>query len=250
MGERMASGDLEPPPPLGGIDTPSLFLDFDGTLVDLADTPDGITVPEHLPAALERKSAALDRRLAIVTGRFVDDIRTHLPTCAVVISGSHGAEITSPDGSCVAEREPPRLGDGVLAAARDYAGRTRGLYLEEKTLGLGFHYRDCQGLAHEVEAFARKLAQEHGLYLKPGKMLFELTTTDADKGDGVRAIMAQPPFAHGTPIFLGDDTTDEDGFAAVDEMGGFGVLVGEMRETKARYHLFDVAAVHQWLELE
>jgi len=246
----MVADPLGPPPPLGEIESPALFLDFDGTLVDLASSPDGISVPEHLSAALERKARALEGRLAIVTGRFIDDIRSHLPECAVVVSGSHGAEITGPDGSSVAEREVPRVPDAALAAARDFAAGIDGLMLEEKALGLGLHYRKSQDRAEEIGNFARELAREHGLHLRPGKMLIELTTTDAHKGDGVRAIMGQAPFTGGMPIFIGDDTTDEDGFAAVEQMGGFGILVGEKRETKARFHLFDVAAVHKWLEIE
>jgi len=246
----MVADPLGPPPALGEIARPSLFLDFDGTLVDLAPSPDGISVPEHLSDALERKASALDGRLAIVTGRFIEDIRSHLPECAVVLSGSHGAEITSPDGSSVVEREVPRVDDAALDAARDFAAGIDGLVLEEKALGFGLHYRASQNRAEDIREFARGLAREHDLHLRPGKMLVELTTTDATKGDGVRAIMRQPPFSGGMPIFVGDDTTDEDGFAAVDEMGGFGILVGEKRETKARFHLFDVAAVHKWLEIE
>tara|TARA_R100001132_G_scaffold26626_2_gene28744 strand:+ start:300 stop:1046 length:747 start_codon:yes stop_codon:yes gene_type:complete len=241
---------LDPPPRLSEIADPALLLDFDGTLVDLAPSPDAITVPDHLGKALERKAAALNGRLAIVSGRFIADIRGHLPDCAVVISGSHGAEIESPEGSSVSEREAPRVPDAALAAAREFAGRTKGLLLEEKALGLGLHYRDCTASKEEVRTFAQDLARDHGLTLRDGKMILELATTDADKGDGVRAIMAQPPFAGATPVFVGDDLTDEDGFAAVNELGGFAILVGEMRETAARYRLLDVAAVHKWLEIE
>lgn len=241
---------LDPPPALRDIAEPALFLDFDGTLVDLADSPSAITVPDHLGQALERKAAELNGRLAVVTGRFIEDLRRHLPRCRVVISGSHGAEVTSPEGSSINEHEPPRVGEAALAAARDFVERIDGLLLEEKALGIGLHYRGCADRAGEVRSFAEGLAREHGLHLRPGKMIFELATTDNNKGDGVRAIMAQPPFAGATPIFVGDDLTDEDGFAAANDLGGFAVLVGEKRETKARYRLFDVAAVHQWLELE
>ena len=244
------SGDLASPPPLGDIARIALFLDFDGTLVELAGTPDGIDVPGHLSAALERKAAALDGRLAVVTGRFIDDIRGYLPECSVVMSGSHGAEVSSPDGSSVTERDVPRVPDAVLADVHAFAAETPGLVIEEKALGVGMHYRDCADRADEILSFARDLADRHGLHLRQGKMLAELTTTDANKGDGVRHIMRNAPFAGATPVFVGDDLTDEDGFAAVEDLGGFGVLVGDMRETKARYRLFDVEAVHQWLELE
>ena len=246
----MAAASLDPPPPLGDLGKVALFLDFDGTLVNLAGTPDGITVPAYLPGALERKAVGLEQRLAIVTGRFIADLRKHLPECRVVVSGSHGAEIASPDGVSVAEQEVPRISPAVLDAARDFAGRTKGLHIEEKFLGVGMHYRECPDQAEAILAFAQDLARTHGLYLREGKMLAELTTTDANKGDGVRHIMAQPPFVGATPVFVGDDLTDEDGFAAAADLGGFGVLVGDPRETKARFGLFDVTAVHHWLELE
>lgn len=244
------SSDLASPPPLGDIARPALFLDFDGTLVDLAATPGGITVPDYLEAAIVRLAERLGGRLAIVTGRYVADLRKHIPQCTVVISGSHGAEIESPEGSPVSGKEPPRVGDGLLAEARAFAQRHDGLFLEEKALGLGFHYRACPEKAADVKGFARALARDHDLFLRDGKMLAELSTTDDNKGDGVRAIMAQPPFKGGTPIFVGDDVTDEDGFAAVDAMGGYAIVVGDREETKARFRLFDVRAVHQWLELE
>ena len=246
----MAAAALDTPPPLGDLGKVALFLDFDGTLVNLADAPDAITVPAHLSAGLERKAASLDQRLAIVTGRFIADFRKHLPDCRVVVSGSHGAEIASPDGSSIAEREVPRIEPAVLDAAHDFAARTPGLHIEQKDLGVGLHYRECPDREGAIKAFAKDLALTHGLYLREGKMLAELTTTDANKGDGVRHIMAQPPFADATPVFVGDDVTDEDGFAAARDLGGFGILVGDLRETKARFRLFDVEAVHQWLELE
>ncbi|MBB3033967.1 trehalose-phosphatase [Alteriqipengyuania lutimaris] len=244
------SSDLAPPPSLGDIDRPSLFLDFDGTLVDLAETPDGITVPDYLEAAIMRLAERLDGRLAIVTGRYVADLRKHLPQCSVVISGSHGAEIESPEGSPVSGKEPPRVDEALLAEARAFAQRHERLFLEEKELGLGFHYRACPDKGEDVKAFAQDLARRHDLFFRDGKMIAELSTTDDNKGDGVRAIMEQTPFKGGTPIFVGDDVTDEDGFAAVDAMGGYAIVVGDREETKARFRLFGVRAVHQWLELE
>ena len=182
----MAAATLDTPPPLDDLGKVALFLDFDGTLVNLAETPDAITVPAHLSDALERKAASLDRRLAIVTGRFIADVRKHLPDCHVVVSGSHGAEIASPDGSSIAEQEVPRIEPAALEAARDFAARTPGLHIEEKDLGVGMHYRECPDRKDAILAFTQDLAQAHGLYLREGKMLAELTTTDANKGDGVR----------------------------------------------------------------
>jgi len=249
MAVGMAAADLAPPPNLDAIPSAALFLDFDGTLVELADSPDAIDVPRHLASALERKARELNGRLALVSGRHIGDLRKHLPRCAIVMSGSHGAEVTSPDGSPVSEHAPPSLHDEAWDAARAFERSTHGLLLERKTLGLGLHYRECPERRDDIRAFAQDLADQHGLHVRDGKMVIELATTDSDKGVGLRAIMGDPPFAGGTPVFLGDDTTDEDGFRAAQELGGFGVLVGEPRETAARYRLPGVEAVHQWLEL-
>ena len=95
----------------------------------------------------------------------------------------------------------------------------------------------------------RTIAAREGLAVKTGKCVVELVHEGADKGGAVRAFMEQPPFAGARPVFIGDDVTDEDGFAGCTQAGGFGVLVGDERETAAEFRLADVDAVYDWLEL-
>ncbi|RYG36492.1 MAG: trehalose-phosphatase, partial [Burkholderiales bacterium] len=123
-----------------------------------------------------------------------------------------------------------------------------GLHLEFKMLSVALHYRQAPQFTQEVLAFGRRLAWATGMKLQEGRMVVELRSPGSDKGDTVRAFMAQAPFAGATPVFVGDDVTDEDGFAAAADLGGFGVLVGERRDTWARAHLRDVTAVLAWLE--
>jgi trehalose 6-phosphate phosphatase len=119
--------------------------------------------------------------------------------------------------------------------------------VEDKTLGLAVHFRNAPEREGEVVDICRRVAATTGLVLQLGSMVAELRTPGADKGASVRAFMAEAPFHGATPVFVGDDLTDEDGFAAAAELGGYGVLVGEGRETSARYRLDSVDAVLKWI---
>ncbi|MBU2118540.1 MAG: trehalose-phosphatase, partial [Alphaproteobacteria bacterium] len=136
----------------------------------------------------------------------------------------------------------------AVAAFRAFAAARPGLIVEDKTVAAGLHYRGDPRHAEAAEALARDLAARTGLKLQPGKLVLELKTPGADKGTALAAFMAEPPFAGGVPVMVGDDLTDEYGFAAAEALGGFGVLVGAPRPTAARHGLEDVAAVLDWLE--
>jgi trehalose 6-phosphate phosphatase len=237
-----------PPPfrPAGA----ALFLDFDGTLVELAAAPDLIDVPAALPGLLARLSERLDGRLAILSGRSLADLDRHLGRhlggSGIALSGSHGLELRLPDGRTLAPKAP----DGLAAARAEVAGFAagqEGLLVEEKPAGIALHYRQAPEQEAGVAAFLGALAERTGLILQRGKMVIELRAGGADKGDALRLLMAEPPFAGARPWFVGDDLTDEDAFAAAAALAGAGVLVGAPRETAARWRLPDVAAVALWL---
>jgi trehalose 6-phosphate phosphatase len=237
---------LPPPPPLDD-EGAALLLDFDGTLVDLAEAPGAIVVPPSLPALLKRVSARLCGRVALVSGRPVDDVERHAGPLGIAVSGSHGLELR-PAGAAPRPFERPRN----LGAARDEAARFAaahaGLLLEEKPGGFALHFRTVPDLEGRVAAFAAGLAERAGLGVQHGKMVVELLPAGIDKGEAVRRIMAEPPFAGARPWFVGDDLTDEHGFEAAAALGGGGILVGAPRETIARWRLDGVAAVHAWLD--
>jgi trehalose 6-phosphate phosphatase len=144
--------------------------------------------------------------------------------------------------------EPAPLPQGVFEAFTEFAAGT-GLHLETKAYGAALHYRADPSLAERAEAFAGSLAEEHGLMVKRGKYVVELVPHGADKGAAVRAFMGEAPFTGARPVFVGDDVTDEDGFEAAGQFGGFGELVGRRNVTAARYGLPDPAAVIRWLGL-
>jgi len=240
-----AAGLPLPPPLSETIERLSIFLDFDGTLVELAPMPDAIHVAPGLSVMLETLAARLKGRLAVVSGRALADLDRYLGTRRITLSGSHGGELrlaasdtAEPPGSAFPEQA--YLEAAAFAAAH-------GLLLETKPLGFAFHYRQAPGAAAVVEAFARQLGTRYGLQMKSGKMVAELMPPGIDKGGIVAALMATPGFHGSTPVFIGDDVTDEDGFRAAAAHGGFGILVGERRGTAATARLADVSSVHTWL---
>jgi trehalose 6-phosphate phosphatase len=235
------------PPPLSQLAPAALFLDFDGTLVELADSPGAIAVPTVLPLLLDRVSERLGGRLAIVSGRALDDLRDHLGDSAVLLSGSHGAELHYSDGRRVPVSAPPGLA-AARDAARCFASADERLLVEDKPTGVALHYRLAPDRADEVDSFFAALACRTGLALQRGKMVAELRPEGRDKGAALRGLMAEPPFAGARPVFVGDDLTDEDAFAAAAALGGEGVLVGPARATAARWRLPGVPAAIDWLE--
>ena len=245
-----SAADLPAPPSLAELTAQgpvALFLDFDGTLVEIAATPEAIVVPEKLAARLWALSDRLGGRLALVSGRAVANLEEHCGPLGIACAGSHGLSRFSAARERLGE-EPRALPPAVLDAIGEFAA-AEGFDLETKVHGAALHYRSDPSLEPRGLAFAAALAGEHGLVIKHGKCVIELVPPGGDKGSAVRAFMTEQPFADARPVFVGDDVTDEDGFAAVQELGGLGVLVGRRSSSLARYGLADPAAVQQWMDL-
>jgi trehalose 6-phosphate phosphatase len=236
---------LLPPPPVL-IEDAALFLDFDGTHDELAETPAAIAVPAALAPMLERLRQRLDGRLANVSGRSLADLERHLPLHGIAFSGSHGLELQLADGTRLPLSVPVGL-DDVRAKVEDFAALTPGLLVEEKPAGIALHYRLAAEEGPRADAFLAALAKERGLEVQRGAMVVELRPTGATKGDAIRAFMMEPQFADARPLFMGDDLTDEHGFAAAAALGGAGILVGPARKSAARYRLGSVAEARRWL---
>lgn len=224
----------------------ALFLDFDGTLVEIAAGPEAIAVPAALGARLERLAARLDGALALVSGRSIDNIERHLGPLPLHLAGSHGGHVRAPCGRTLREAAPlPAAAAEALAAF----AQEHGLLHERKAHGGALHYRARPDLEAATHRFAEALAAGHGLATRPGKCVIELVWPGADKGGAVNLMAERAPFAGRRPVFIGDDITDEDGFAASARLGGFGIAVGERPSASARHHLADVREVHAWLGL-
>lgn len=235
------------PPPLDLLRHAALFLDFDGTLVDLHDRPEAVVVDARLAILVTRLSDALAGRVAIISGRPVASIRALFGDPAFAISGSHGLEVAWPDGRMTRAERPAAL-DRIVASMQAFATATPGILVEDKPLGAALHYRTAPAAEAAAQALAHRLADDSGLHLQTGKMMIEIRVPGADKGTALQALMRAPAMAGHRPVFLGDDDTDEPAMIAAAALGGAGVLIGEPRPTAAAWRLDGVAATLSWLE--
>lgn len=235
---------LAPPPALDPART-ALFLDLDGTIASIQAQPRDVRPTAQRTGLLTATSRRLNGRLAVISGRALADIDHILQDSVTAAAAVHGLVRRNAAGAVLSL--PPHPALNTARVALDWLEDQPGVLIEDKRLSIAVHYRRAPALAGEVTAACRDVAAATGLVLQPGSMVVELRTPGADKGDSVRAFMEEAPFAGATPVFVGDDVTDEDGFAAAAALGGYGVLVGEPRETAAFYRLDDVDAVLAWL---
>lgn len=231
------------PPPLTA--DSALYLDFDGTLVELAPTPDAVRPPCGLPALLADLQRLLGGALALISGRRLESIDRYLRPLRLPGAGLHGAQLRrSGDGGA----EDPRLPAPapLLRALQAHFGDDPRVLIENKGAAVALHYRLAPERAAECEQRLRSLAHQHGLDVISGHAVVEARPVGIDKGVGLRRLAEMAPFAGRRPVFVGDDRTDEDAIAAAQSLGGCGVRVGAA-DTQAHYRLDDVAAVHRWL---
>jgi trehalose 6-phosphate phosphatase len=225
----------------------ALFLDLDGTLAPIAARPQDVGPDPRRSSLLTQLSEGLDGRLAVVSGRTLTDVDRILEGRVQAVAAVHGLVRRGADGRLDESAPHPAL-EGARQALAAVAAADAGMLVEDKGLSATLHYRLAPERAQAARDAATRLADETGLVLQHGDMVVELRTPGPNKGDSVGAFMGTRPFAGATPVFVGDDVTDEDGFAAAQALGGFGVLVGPERTTAARFRLPDVDAALAWLE--
>jgi len=232
-----------------GISESALFLDVDGSLIDLAERPEDVAVPPDLVAALGRLSARVGGALALVSGRAIADLdRLFAPLC-LPAAGQHGLEWRAAPAGPVDRVAVDRLVlERLEAALRGYTGRDPGLRVEPKGAAVAIHYRLAPALGPDVIAFAESLmAEAPGWHAMAGKMVVELKPAGVDKGAALDRFLAVSPFAGRRPLALGDDVTDEDAFAAALRHGGAAIQVGDREPTVATHRLTDPAAARAWI---
>lgn len=226
----------------------ALFLDFDGSIVDIAPTPDSVVVPETLPPLLLALRETLGGAVAIVTGRPIAQIDAFLGAAVPAVAGLHGLERRRADGAIVA---PPPNDDlrRIRAPLEAFAAAHPGILVEDKRYSLALHYRLAPSLedaCRDVVDSARGDGAE-GWDILEGKMVFEIRPRGFTKGAAIEAFLGEAPFVGRIPVFCGDDTTDEDGFAAVNARGGVSVRVGGRSATRAAARVDTVADLLDWL---
>lgn len=225
----------------------ALFLDIDGTLLDMARTPEAVAVPDELKATLERLCEALAGAVAFVSGRSLAAIDRLFAPLKLPAVGCHGVEIRGAAGGL--QTLAPPVGGAVRDWLLKLAEGHPGTFVEDKNYTLALHYR----LAPEARpALEKALEEGHALFdaanltLQHGKAVIEAKPAGIDKGVGVRTLLREPPFHGRTAIFGGDDTTDMDVFHILPELGGKSFSVGRRFEG-VDYHFSSPRAVRQWL---
>jgi trehalose 6-phosphate phosphatase len=226
------------------------FLDVDGTLINIADTPQTIVVDQALRDLIANLYRTSGGALALVSGRLISDLQHHLKLGQLPLAGLHGLERRDSTGRLWIHAAPPVAKSAVKDALSTVLTRHPGLLLEDKGLTLALHYRKAPALAGYVHRLMNQMVRLHGpsLELQRGKFVVELKPAGIDKGTAVTDYLRESPFKGRRAVFIGDDQNDEHGFAAVNQLGGVSIKVGAGLSC-ARYRLPDVAAVHDWLSL-
>jgi trehalose 6-phosphate phosphatase len=232
-------------PAISKVDRYAIFLDFDGTLVEIEDSPEAVRLPaptRRLLKALQEKSGGA---VALVSGREIAVLDRMLHPLVLPLAGVHGLQRRDAQG--VVHTSTSSDLTGVTIILEKAIGRESGVIIEQKSGAVAVHYRLRPDLERRCRESVEKIVQLHpDLQLLRGKMVFELTQKGADKGSAIEAFLSEPPFSGRIPIFAGDDVTDEAGFSLVDRHGGISIKVGA-QPTVARFRAHGVSEVENWL---
>jgi trehalose 6-phosphate phosphatase len=241
------SGAFEAPS-LRDLNNVALFLDLDGTVLDIAPAPTEVIAPAELTLALRRLQARLGGAIAILTGRKIADIDRLLSPLRLSAAGVHGSEFRSePEGAIeIGGSEVPAP---LVEAVERFVSSVPGLALEHKGISVAVHYRAVPEMQAEVESELRRLLQHHRnrLELSHGRRVFELVPEGASKGTALARLMQTPQFRARRPIAIGDDAADEAALAAAVELGGVGLKVAGEHFRSGGAHFKSPSEVRRWL---
>jgi len=227
----------------------AFFLDVDGTLLEIAEHPEEITVPPLLRGTLQQLQAATEGALALVSGRPIAALDRFFAPLRIAAAGEHGFErrdtmdVTHRFAAHDHKLQP------VRRRLREFVDGHPGTLLEEKTYSVALHYRRAPGVESEARGLMRALLPvlSPEYELQEGKMVYEFKPAGRTKGTAVQEFMTEAPFRGKTPVFIGDDVTDEHGFSVVINLGGIAIKVGG-GETCAPWRLPDARVVLGWLQ--
>lgn len=223
------------------------FFDLDGTLAHIKPHPDEVSVPDDVLARLSLLAELNDGALALVSGRSISELEQLAQPYHFPLAGVHGAERRDINGHTHRVTLPENIREPLEEELRREIATLDGVELEVKGMAFALHFR--QGPQHESRLFelAKQIVARYPeLAMQPGKCVLELKPSGIHKGEAIAAFLQTPPFAGKKPVFVGDDLTDENGFAVVNKLGGVSIKVGA-GDTQARWRLENVEDVYQWL---
>jgi trehalose 6-phosphate phosphatase len=221
----------------------ALFLDVDGTLLDIAATPDAVVVPAALRDALAQLAVRLDGALALVSGRPVAELDQLFAPLRLAAAGGHGAQWRLAGNTSTESISGDGLPEALRRALVGLARQHPGVLVEDKGHSIALHYRGAPAAREALEEGLTALLATPvacGLRVLPGKMVFEVLAGGFDKAQAVRRFVAVPPFAGRAPVFIGDDVTDGPAIALMPQLGGLALAVG--RPLPGAQAIFDDAA--------
>lgn len=228
----------------------ALFLDVDGTLLDHADEPAGVVLASGLLATLKRLCTYTQGALALVSGRSIADLDKLFTPCTFAAAGQHGLEIRDTQGQIAFDEQARARNAVAVEALMRQTRKLVNITVEDKGLSVALHYRRAPYLRDRLLHLTRGLARTLGSDFRviDGNMAFEIKSGPSDKGSAIRKLLNDPVFHTRTPIYVGDDTTDEDGFALVNAMNGLSVKVG-LGPSIATQRAANPTEVRRWLTL-
>ena len=225
----------------------AFFLDMDGTLIDIVQHPDDVRCGPGLIDAL----SALQRiaPVALISGRPIAMLDRLFAPLQLPAAGQHGAELRQIDGEISRQEAHAAALSSIRPELEQFASHHAGLLLEDKGLTLSLHYRMAPALRQSAETLMSRMQCQLGdeFVLMAGNKVFEIRPRGWDKGQAISTFMQAAPFSGHTPVFAGDDVTDEDGFTVVNRMEGHSIKVGA-GVTVAQWRLADASAVLDWLQ--
>lgn len=234
-------------PPSPSVDW-AYFLDVDGTLIDIAPTPEAIFVDPDSLRLIENLHSLCNGAVALVSGRAIADLDARLGLSHLPMAGLHGLEWRDASGIVRRQTVSQAALRAIAPKLTALQQRYEQLVIENKGMAIALHYRQAPRLGSYLHRRVNELASVYGdeLQVQPGKRVIEIKPRGHDKGSAITSFMTQEPFAGRNPVFIGDDLTDEHGFTVVNRMKGVAIKVGSGR-THAPYRLPNVAAVLRWL---
>jgi len=238
---------MKQPPPPPALDW-CLFLDVDGTLIELTDTPSQTETDAAIKFLLREVAERLGGALALVSGRRISTLDMLFAPLKLPAAGLHGVERRKADGTIQGASFVDSQLDRARAAMKIFVDAHPGTLLEDKDRTIALHYRMApqfeQTARESVLGIAKQLGSNY--HIQGGKMLFEIKPRGFSKATAIQAFMKESPFNGRRPVFAGDDCTDQDGFGMVEAHGGISIGVGD--RVQGQFYLPDVAAVRAWLQ--